>query len=138
MPPLTTGLFPGTLVSFMDLYTEHIIDLSKHPLNKRVLTAPTLTAAGVNTTCGDHLRLYLRVEADRVTEATWEGDGCAISTAAASVLTEEIRGKSLKELTPLSKDHLFEWLELKTLGPARVKCVTLCLETLQTLLSQPQ
>lgn len=120
----------------MDLYTEAIIDLSKHPLNKRALTDATLTGAGVNTTCGDHLRLYLKIEEGRVVEASWEGDGCAISTAAASVLTEEMKEKTLKELSEWTKENLFEWLEIKTLGPARVKCVTLCLETLQAALNR--
>ena len=118
----------------MDLYGEQIIDLAKHPLNKSVMQKPTLTGSGVNTTCGDHVRLYVRVEEGRVTEATWEGDGCAISTAAASVLTEEMKGKSLKALEKLKKEDLFEWLGIDTLGPARVKCVTLSLETLRSAL----
>lgn len=118
----------------MDLYGEQIIDLAKHPLNRGEMPGATLTGSGVNTTCGDHVRLYLRVTGGKVTEATWEGDGCAISTAAASVLTEEMKGKSLKGLSTLKKEDLFEWLGIENLGPARVKCVTLSLETLQSLL----
>lgn len=117
----------------MNLYGEQIIDLSKHPLNKGTLEDATLTASGVNTTCGDHVRLYVRMKNDIVDEATWEGEGCAISVAAASVLTEEMKGKSSQELQALSKENIFEWLNIDTLGPARVKCVTLCLETLQNL-----
>lgn len=117
----------------MDLYGELIVDLSKHPLNKEEMVKPDLSASGVNTTCGDHVRLYLRTKGGKVVEATWEGDGCAISTAAVSVLTEEIKGKSLSAIKKLRKEDLFEWLGIDTLGPARVKCVMLCLETLQSL-----
>ena len=114
----------------MDLYAEQIIDLSKNPLNRGELAKPTFTHSGVNTTCGDHVRLYVLVEAGKVKETKWEGDGCAISIAAASVLTEEMKGKNRKELERLKKEDLFEWLGIDRLGPARVKCVTLCLETL--------
>lgn len=118
----------------MDLYGEQIVDLAKNPLNRGELHGATLTGSGVNTTCGDHLRLYLKMAKGKVTEATWEGDGCAISTAAASVLTEEMKGKNLKELGLLCKKDLFEWLGIEDLGPARVKCVTLSLETLKSAL----
>ena len=118
----------------MDLYGEQIVDLAKHPLNKGAMKKPDLSASGVNTTCGDHVRLYLRVKSGKVVEATWEGDGCAISTAAASVPTEEAKGKTMKQLGMLCVSDLYEWLDIHDLGPARVKCVTLCLETLKSAL----
>lgn len=118
----------------MELYTENIIDLSKNPLNKGALAEADLRGSGVNTTCGDHVRLYVKVKNGVVTEAAWEGDGCAISTAAVSVLTEEIKGRKLADLKKLSKEDLYAWLEIEHLGPARVKCVTLCLETLHSIL----
>ncbi|MEK9160121.1 MAG: iron-sulfur cluster assembly scaffold protein [Patescibacteria group bacterium] len=114
----------------MDLYAEQIIDLSKNPLNRGEMADATLTHSGVNTTCGDHVRLYLKTSAGKVTDASWEGDGCAISFAAASVLTEEVKGKKLADLGGLAKEDLYEWLGIDHLGPARVKCVTLSLETL--------
>lgn len=120
----------------MDLYTEQIIDLAKHPLNRRAMKAATVTHSGVNVTCGDHVRLYLKIEGGRVSEASWEGDGCAISMASASVLTEEIARKKLEELMKLKKENLYGWLEISNLGPARVKCVTLSLETLQEALKK--
>ncbi len=115
----------------MDLYAEQIVDLSKNPLNRGEMANATLTHSGVNTTCGDHVRLYLLVEEGRVKDASWEGDGCAISIAAASVLTEEVKGKKVSDLGELAKEDLYEWLGIDHLGPARVKCVTLSLETLQ-------
>jgi len=120
----------------MDLYAEQIIDLSKNPLNRGALANASFTHSGVNTTCGDHVRLYVLVKGGKVKEAMWEGDGCAISIAAVSVLTEEMKGKNLKELEKMQKEDLFEWMGIDHLGPARVKCVTLCLETLQLGLTQ--
>ncbi|OGJ42036.1 hypothetical protein A2974_01985 [Candidatus Peregrinibacteria bacterium RIFCSPLOWO2_01_FULL_48_20] len=120
----------------MDLYAEQIIDLSKNPLNRGALANASFTHSGVNTTCGDHVRLYVLVKGGKVKEAMWEGDGCAISIAAASVLTEEMRGKKVEDLGWIKKEDLFEWLGIDHLGPARVKCVTLCLETLQLGLTQ--
>lgn len=119
----------------MELYKDNIIDLAKNPLNKREIEAASRTGSGVNVTCGDHVRLYLKIQDDRVEDASWQGEGCAISTAAASVLTEEIKGKSLTELKALEKQDLFHWLGLEDLGPARVKCVTLSMETLQGCLN---
>ena len=83
----------------MDLYAEQIIDLSKNPLNRGALANASFTHSGVNTTCGDHVRLYVLVKGGKVKEAMWEGDGCAISIAAVSVLTEEMKGKNLKVLS---------------------------------------
>lgn len=115
----------------MDLYVEQIVDLAKNPLNRGALAHASFTHSGVNTTCGDHVRLYVRTKGQKVEEASWEGDGCAISVAAASVLTEEIKGKKLSELGKLKKENIYEWLGIENLGPARVKCATLSLETLQ-------
>ncbi len=115
----------------MDLYSENIIDLAKNPLNRGTLEEATHKATGINTTCGDHVRLTLLLRDERVEDARWEGDGCAISIAAASVLTEEMKGKSRAELSLFNKELLMQIMEIPSLGPARVKCLTLCLETLQ-------
>ncbi len=120
----------------MELYTETIIDLAKNPLNRRDMETATHTASGVNTTCGDHVRLYLRVKNGVVEDASWEGDGCAISVAAASVLTEELKGKRVRTLADFDKAALMSVMEIPTLGPARVKCLTLSLETLHNAISE--
>ena len=120
----------------MELYTEVIVDLAKNPLNRRSIENATHTGSGVNTTCGDHVRLYLLVKDGVVTDASWEGDGCAISSASASVLTEELKGKSTEEVAHFDKEALMRVMEIPALGPARVKCLTLSLETLQSALAQ--
>lgn len=119
----------------MELYTEAIVDLAKNPLNRHSTEQATHTGSGINTTCGDHLRLYLVLEDGIVKEASWEGDGCAISIASASVLTEELKGKTLQEVAQFDQAALMNIMEIPTLGPARVKCLTLCLETLQSAIN---
>ncbi|KKT75471.1 MAG: Iron-sulfur cluster assembly protein [Candidatus Peregrinibacteria bacterium GW2011_GWA2_44_7] len=100
-----------------------------------------LMHSGVNVTCGDHIRLYLKTEPQGddavILDASWQGEGCAISVAAASFLTEEIKGMTLESARLLTKEDLFCWMGVE-LGPARVKCGTLSLETLQGALLQKE
>jgi nitrogen fixation NifU-like protein len=134
---------------FDDLYQEVIIDHSKRPRNCRSMSDANRRADGHNQLCGDKLRLYLKLEDDRVTDASFEGSGCAISTAAASLMTETLKGKTQAEsLTLLDTFH--ELLTTDTpvrrdLGklvvfcgvrdyPARVKCATLAWHTLKSAL----
>lgn len=97
------------------------------------------THSGVNVTCGDHVRVYLKFsEGGVIEEASWEGEGCAISVAAASLLTEQLKGKTVTEAKALTKEDILKMLEITELGPGRMKCVTLCLETLQGAFSEDQ
>ncbi|MBI2577840.1 MAG: iron-sulfur cluster assembly scaffold protein [Candidatus Wildermuthbacteria bacterium] len=120
----------------MDIYTEQIIDLQKHPMNRGKMDGATASHSGVNVTCGDHVRIYVEIEEGRVKAASWEGDGCAISLAAASILTDEVKGRTLEEALSLKNEDIFAWLGVSSLGPARVKCATLSLETLQGALKK--
>ncbi len=116
----------------MEIYTEQIIDLAKNPLNKHESESATHTKSGVNLTCGDHLRIYLSVNSDgTIAKASWQGEGCAISIASASILTEELAGKTTDYLKSLSVQDILDFLEIPSLGPARIKCASLCLETAQ-------
>jgi nitrogen fixation NifU-like protein len=135
---------------FDDLYQEVIIDHSKRPRNCRPMTDANHRADGHNQLCGDKLRLYLKVEDERVTDASFEGSGCAISTAAASLMTESLKGKTRDESLKLL-DTFHELLTKdspvrRDLGklvvfcgvrdyPARVKCATLAWHTLRSALS---
>ncbi len=135
---------------FDDLYQEIIIDHSKRPRNCRAMEDANLRADGHNPLCGDKLRLYLKMEEERVTDASFEGSGCAISTAAASLMTENLKGKTRDEALRLL-DTFHELLTTDTpvrrdLGklvvfcgvrdyPARVKCATLAWHTLRSALA---
>lgn len=115
----------------MELYSELVIDLYKNPLNKRVMPDATISHSGAIISCGDRVRVYAKVNKKGVIEdAAFEGEGCAISIAAASLLTEELKGKILNEVTNWGPEKISEWLGME-LGPARIKCGMLALESLQ-------
>lgn len=134
---------------FDDLYQEVIIDHSKRPRNCRPMSDANHRADGHNQLCGDKVRLYLKLEDERVIDASFEGSGCAISTAAASLMTETLKGKTRTEALSLL-DTFHELLTTDTpvrrdLGklvvfcgvreyPARVKCATLAWHTLRSAL----
>ena len=82
----------------MDLYQEVILDHNKQPRNFGELDAADHFAEGNNPLCGDQLRLYIKMDGDRVGQIRFSGSGCAISTASASLMTEIVVGKSLEEV----------------------------------------
>jgi nitrogen fixation NifU-like protein len=80
-------------------YIENILDHHDHPRNRRVLNPADIEASGGNPGCGDIVVMFARVdEGERITEASFQGEGCTISQAAASMLTEELVGKTLDEV----------------------------------------
>ena len=85
----------------LDLYQEVILDHNKRPRNYGRLESADRHAEGHNPLCGDRLELFLEMDGDRVLEARFEGRGCAISTASASLLTEVVRGKTEAEIDTL-------------------------------------
>lgn len=86
-----------------ELYQEMILQHKKNPRNFRAIDDPTYTNEGFNPLCGDQITLYVKVEDGKVTDASFQGVGCAISTASASMMTEAVRGK-----TPAEAEALFE------------------------------
>jgi nitrogen fixation protein NifU and related proteins len=133
-----------------DLYQETILDHSKRPRNHHSLTDANRKAEGYNPLCGDKLKLYLKIDGDIVKDASFEGAGCAISTASASLMTESLKGKTREEAmrlidkfhdllttdTPASRDlgKLVVFCGVRDY-PARVKCATLAWHTLKSALS---
>lgn len=114
----------------MDLYAENILDHYRHPRGKQLMENPTVTHEEVNLSCGDALEIQLLVENDRVAAVGWSGSGCAVSQAAMSILSEELVGKSLKELEAIDKEKIYELLGVP-IGPRRVKCALLCLHAMK-------
>lgn len=114
-----------------DLYREQIIDRYKNPLYRGELDPNDITFEDDNPLCGDHMRIDLRVGEDgRVTEAAFNGQGCAISQASADLLLESIIGKSMVEVKALNKTDVLDLLGLE-LGPVRLKCALLPLKVLK-------
>jgi nitrogen fixation NifU-like protein len=114
-----------------DLYREVIIDRYKNPQYRGSLNPHDISFEDDNPLCGDHIRVDLRVDENgMVTEAVFDGQGCAISQASADLLMESIQGKSLDEVKALSKEDLLEMLGIE-LGPVRLKCALLSLKVLK-------
>jgi nitrogen fixation protein NifU and related proteins len=129
-----------------ELYQDIILDHGRHPRNFRPIEHPTHTAKGHNPLCGDRVTVYLTLDGDRIADISFEGRGCAISTASSSLMTEVLHGKTLTEAR-----QLFAQFHAKVTGgampalpetleedserldpltgvkayPARVKCATL-------------
>jgi nitrogen fixation NifU-like protein len=134
------------------LYQEVILDHNRSPRNHHEMTCPTCEARGVNPLCGDKLTVYLVVKDGVIEDISFVGEGCAISQASASLMTEALKGKTEKEATALF--HAFHVLLTdeqtkadERLGklvifegvrafPARVKCATLAWHTLDAALKK--
>lgn len=139
-----------------ELYQQVILDHNKRPRNFRRLESANHSAEGFNPLCGDHLTVYLSLEDDAVTEVSFEGSGCAISKAAASMMTQAVKGKSKQEAEELFSDfHRMVTGELYAEGaqerlgnlkifegvrefPVRVKCATLPWHTMHAALNNQE
>lgn len=138
-----------------ELYQEVILDHGRRPRNCRRLDAPTCSAEGHNPLCGDHFTVHVRVEDGVVKDVAFEGAGCAISTASASMMTQALKGKSVEEtralfrkfhsmvtgdpLPPEAAQNGPPLGKLEALAgvrefPSRVKCATLAWHTLNAAL----
>jgi nitrogen fixation NifU-like protein len=132
-----------------DLYQETIIDHSKRPRNKGALAERTHSAEGYNPLCGDRVKVELKIEKGRVAAIGFEGAGCAISTASASLMTEAIKGKTPEEAESAFQKFHGLLTEERPPGPdlgklavfsgvreypMRVKCATLAWHTLRAAL----
>lgn len=122
-----------------DLYQQVILDHNRRPRNRGKLPTANRVAHGDNPTCGDQCSVYLRVDGDRIAEISFDGSGCAISQASASLMTTQVKGKTEPEVQALYKN----FHEIVTTGnspeeisdlaafagvhafPARIKCATL-------------
>ena len=115
-----------------NLYRDFILEHYREPHNKGVLERYDLAFADANPTCGDELSMTLQLDdaRERVTDVAFDGRGCAISQAAASLLTDELRGKTVAELADLAATDVVSSLGVP-IGPARMKCALLAWKVLQ-------
>ena len=131
-----------------DLYQEIIVDHNRNPRNFGKLDNADKTLEGFNPLCGDKLTLYLKTKDNKIEDIAFDGSGCAISVASASLMTDAMKGKTLEEAETLFNEfhHLItsdEDVDTEHLGklaalagvkdyPARVKCASLCWHTLHS------
>ncbi len=109
-----------------DMYRQQILDHYKNPRNYGELDDPTYTHVGENPTCGDTIRMDVVLEDDGETieYVAFSGDGCAISQASASLLTEKLPGKSVDDLIGMDRDDIVDMLGVD-ISPMRIKCAVL-------------
>ncbi len=138
-----------------DLYQEVILDHGRRPRNFRPLPDATARAEGLNPLCGDHYTVYVKVEGDRIADVSFQGGGCAISKASASLMTGALRGKTVAEAEDtFRRFHAMlvegDGRQAQGLGklavlrgvcefPTRVKCASLAWHTLHNaLVNEPR
>lgn len=115
-----------------ELYREQILEHYKRPRNFGVLEDPDLEFEDSNPFCGDHQHVTIRLDdEDRVAEVRFDGQGCAISTAATSLLTDELAGKSREELLRLDKQVVLDLLGID-ISATRMKCAMLGLKVIKS------
>ena len=140
-------------MNLADLYRDVIIDHNRNPRNFRKIPPPCQHAEGLNPLCGDKLQVYLRMGADeRIEDVSFEGSGCAISVASASLMTDTLRGRTRAEAEALfERIHGMltgrEEADIAAIGklaalagvreyPSRVKCASLCWHTMHSALAE--
>jgi nitrogen fixation NifU-like protein len=136
-----------------DLYRDVIVDHNRNPRNYRPMPDADRHADGFNPLCGDKLTVFVKLDGDRISDVSFDGSGCAISVASASLLTESVKGRTVAEAEQhfgkmhdlLTRDDAdVDVASLGKLGalsgvrefPARVKCASLCWHTLEAALHQ--
>lgn len=139
------------MLDLKDLYQEVIIDHNRSPRNFGKLEGADKTLEGFNPLCGDHLKLYLNLQNGRIDDIRFDGSGCAISVASASLMTEAMKGKTVSEAEEIFEnfhelltgdDSGVDYDKLGKLAaiagvreyPTRIKCATLCWHTLHSAL----
>jgi nitrogen fixation NifU-like protein len=118
----------------MDLYRENILDHYRNPRNWGLQDDYTVNEEGINTLCGDKIVIQVDVVEGKIRNMRFEGEGCAISRAAASLLSENVKGQSVKKIEDMSIKNVEELLGVEV-PPMRVKCAILALETMQLALA---
>ena len=119
-----------------DLYRDEILEHYRQPHNFGTLESPDAIHEGNNPLCGDRITMMLTLDATgSVSDVAFSGRGCAISQASASLLTDEIKGRSVAEVEAMTNQDILDLLGIE-ISPARLKCALLSLDTLQHALGE--
>lgn len=119
----------------LDIYKEHILDLYKHPHNFGEIEKPTYKAEAFNSICGDQIFVSILAENDRIKDIKFQGYGCAISIAAASMLTDKIKGMSVSDVKKLNRDDVIKMLKIP-ISHQRLKCALHSLDAVKKALNK--
>ena len=118
-----------------DIYQEVILDHYQNPKNYGKLKHPTVIHEEMNAFCGDKIRMEIKISSDKIDEVAFSGQGCVISVASASLLTDHIKNKKLAEVQKMGKEEVSDLLGI-SLSPTRLKCAWLSWEVLQKALKK--
>jgi len=118
-----------------DLYRDYILEHYRRPHNFGVLESPTAKFEGANPLCGDRITMMLGIQDGKVADVAFTGRGCAISQASASLLTDEVKGKTVEEVSKLTSQDLLDLIGIE-ISPARLKCALLSLDTLEHAIAE--
>lgn len=110
-------------------YQKVLMEHFKNPKNKKEVENPNFSSGEENPSCGDEISMTGLVEDGKLVDVGFQGKGCVISIATASLLTEECKGKTVEEIMALTKEDIFKMIGME-LGPNRLRCALLSLETL--------
>lgn len=114
-----------------DIYVEEILDHFRNPRNFGELQDADIKVKDVNTLCGDGFEFFVKLNDGYVNDIRFKGEGCAISTASASILSEFVKGKNLEDVAKISDEEMIKLLGIP-ISPARRKCALLPLEILKS------
>lgn len=121
----------------LDMYAEQILDHYNSPRNYGELKDADIKSRDVNPLCGDGFEFFIKTEKGKIIDVSFKGDGCAISTASASMLSEFIKGKSLKEVEGITQKDVTDLLGI-SVSPARIKCALLPAEIIKSGIKNSQ
>ncbi|HZV79219.1 MAG TPA: SUF system NifU family Fe-S cluster assembly protein [Candidatus Binatus sp.] len=124
----------NTFTGMDELYRDFILDHYRNPRNAGIIENPDASYEALNPLCGDKIRMDLKINDGVVTDIKFKGRGCAISQASASLLTEQIKGKSLAEINKVGKDDVLANVGIN-ISAARLKCALLGLKVLKSALA---
>lgn len=114
-------------------YREHILDHYHNPRNFGKMKKPTHKVRVTNPLCGDEITLQLKVKKGRIIQVKFQGQGCALSQASASILTEYIKNKNLSQVKKLKPEKILKLLMGGKISPSRINCVLLAYQALKKL-----
>ena len=120
-------------MGYSTLYKQHLLDHFKHPKNKGTLENPDISSGVYNPACGDKVVIQANLKENILETVVFEAQGCVISCAAASLLTDYVIGKTVQEALALTKDTMLDLVKIE-LGPTRLRCALLPLEALHKAL----
>ncbi len=112
------------------LYKEVILDLYRNPLHNKTLDSFDVEHTGHNPTCGDRVVMQIKFDGERISDIGWTGEGCAISLAALSLITDEVKGKAKNDVQQITQEQMIAMLGIP-ISHTRLKCALIGWQTIQ-------